>query len=263
MPDSDECRVIFRFMNLINFKNFTRLPRLCRRLGGQANLFVDFVFPQSCFVCGEPGVAVCRGCLRILPRARLKCLKCGRRNPLGTTCVICRNRNSPDKVLAVFDYDGPIREMIHLFKYEDASSYASIFGEALTAEFEKLGAKDAVIVPVPLSRKRKAWRGYNQSLLLARIISGKTGLKIREVLERKKTPFYKELFSHPESQVQSGTREKRLANVRGKFEAVKPVPENVVLIDDVITSGATVLEATRVLKRAGAKKVYVLALAMG
>jgi ComF family protein len=153
--------------------------------------------------------------------------------------------------------------MIHLLKYEDASGFASALGEALSEEIKNFNSQDAVLVPVPLSAKRLSWRGYNQSLLLAQAISKKTGHKVGEALQRKKTPFFENLFSHPESQVQSGTREKRLANIRGKFEAVKPVPENVVLIDDVITSGATILEATRVLKRAGVKKIYVLAVAAG
>ena len=160
----------------------------------------------------------------------------------------------PDKTLALYEFDGPIREMIHLFKYEDCSSFARYFGEVLTEQVGELGVGFDAIVPIPLSKDRRAWRGYNQSLLLAKEIGKRTGIEVWEILKRKRGS---------ESQVQSGTKEKRQANIRGVFETDISIPENILLIDDVITSGATVLEATRVLKHAGAKRVYVLALAMG
>jgi ComF family protein len=144
--------------------------------------------------------------------------------------------------------------MIHLFKYDDCTCFAQCFGEVLAKQARGFGAGFDAIVPIPLSKGRRAWRGYNQSLLLAKEIGKRTGIEIWEILKRKRGS---------ESQVQSGTKEKRQANIKGVFETDKSVPENILLIDDVITSGATVLEATRVLKRAGAKKVCVLALAMG
>ncbi len=239
------------------------------------NILTDFVFPQSCFVCGKMGTGICRQCLIDQPRARPKCLKCGAHNPFGLACRVCRTKYTPDRTLALYEFDGPIREMIHLFKYEDYSALAQCFGGVLAEEFASARdvgglssasrakvAKDSplqgtsswTIVPIPLSKKRVAWRGYNQSLLLAREIAKRSGFEVRELLRRKDSA---------ESQVQSGTKEKRRANIKGVFEVIEPVWKNILLVDDVITSGATVLEATRVLKHAGAKKVCVLALAMG
>ena len=206
---------------------------------------------------------ICENCLESLPRENLKCLKCGRKNPLGTYCVDCRGKLRPDRVLAVYKFDGPIRELIHEFKYEDVTALAEPLGKAMAGVLEMRNGKwgvgrEWVVLPLPLSNARRRYRGYNQSELLAKIFASKTGLIYADILERKK-------IKGRRSQVQSGDKITRKNNVKGVFALKKDVqvPEKVILIDDVVTTGATVEEATKVLKRAGAKEVIVLGLAMG
>ncbi len=112
-----------------------------------------------------------------------------------------------------------------------------------------------LIVPVPLHPKRLRWRGFNQSLLLARQVSRAYGTPVDPfvVVRRRETP--------PQTQL---TEEERRRNMRGAFAVNSGTPiknKTILLVDDVYTSGATVNECSRVLRRAGAKAVYVLTLA--
>jgi len=160
----------------------------------------------------------------------------------------------PERVLACFAYDGAVKELIHNFKYKDVSSLADSFALEISELLKD--CKDYVVCPVPLSSSRKRWRGFNQSEIIARKLSQKTGLCFGEFLGRGKSRF---------TQVQAGSKQKRKQNIKGVFYLKKEgeVPKNIILVDDVVTSGATVEEATKVLKRAGAEKVVVTAVAMG
>jgi len=136
------------------------------------------------------------------------------------------------------------------------------FAEALAEPLLKLiknlagSGKGYIFVPAPLSQKRLSQRGYNQAELLAKLVGEKTGLEVADILGRRHVK---------KSQVEVADKEERRNNIKNVFSVSKDakVPENIILIDDVITTGATVLEATKVLKRAGAKKVVVFAVAMG
>ncbi|MDH4358322.1 MAG: ComF family protein [Candidatus Berkelbacteria bacterium] len=217
---------------------------------------LDFVFPLSCVLCSETGASVCDSCLEVLPRARLGCLRCGRKNPYGLYCPKCRGRFTPDRVLACYKFEGASRELIHSFKYEDITALAS----PVVIQMAKLvrgdeDYKNFVLVPIPLSRKRRAFRGYNQAELLCRELSEMLGLKWVEILCRTKGRA---------SQVQVGSKAERRRNVKNSFDVAAKLnlPKKVILVDDVITSGATVEEATKVLKRAGAEVVVCLAIAL-
>lgn len=181
-------------------------------------------------------------------------MRCGRYNPYGIYCRACRVKNLPERVLACFAYDGAVKELIHNFKYKDVSSLADSFALEISELLKD--CKDYVVCPVPLSSSRKRWRGFNQSEIIARKLSQKTGLCFGEFLGRGKSRF---------TQVQAGSKQKRKQNIKGVFYLKKEgeVPKNIILVDDVVTSGATVEEATKVLKRAGAEKVVVTAVAMG
>lgn len=216
----------------------------------------EFVFPLSCALCQKPGEAVCSDCLERLPQARLVCLRCGRKNPYGLYCPKCRVKFTPDRVLACYKFEGASRELVHSFKYEDITALASPLAvrmAKLVREVEDY--KNFVLVPIPLSRKRRAFRGYNQAELLCRELSEMLGLKWVEILRRTKGGA---------SQVQVGSKAERRKNVKDSFDltAEFDLPKKIILVDDVITSGATVEEVTKVLKRAGAEVVVCLAIAL-
>lgn len=163
-----------------------------------------------------------------------------------------------DRARAVARYDGAMRDLVLGLKFHDQHQARRLFGRWLVDAGRELIADAEVIVPVPLSRFRLVWRRFNQSALLAQEVSRLTGLPFRPlslVRTRRTRP-------HP-----GLDRREREANVRGAFEVpAYRVPEisgrAVLLIDDVVTSGATADACARALKSAGARTVDVLALAL-
>ncbi len=156
--------------------------------------------------------------------------------------------------MAYFSYRGFARELIKQFKYNDVSTLAPYFGQKMAALIEP-NWRDFVLVPIPSHQSKKRIRGYNQAALLAREISSLSRLALVEVLRRKTI-----------GQVQADlpSKSERRGNVRGIFDLMPNLllPKKILLIDDVVTSGATVEEATKFLKRHGVEKVIVLALAL-
>lgn len=221
-----------------------------------AQKIFDFIFPQTCFICGDSGCEICLNCIKRLRRARPKCLKCAQENPFGVYCATHRESTQPDRVIAPFAFNGPLRELIHQLKYEDVTNVV----EPLSLEVAHLtktipNYREFIITYIPLAKKRLLERGYNQSELIAEAVS--------DVLKVTLTGMLTRVEGHL-TQVQSGDQKRRRQNVKGVFKIKQDVeiPENVILIDDVITTGATVEEAAKVLKKAGAKTVIVLALAL-
>ena len=149
-------------------------------------------------------------------------------------------------------YEGTLREAIHKFKYEGKTALAEPLGDWLAA----LASKEChLIIPVPLHKRRLRERGFNQSLLLAKRLGRALKLPVdyQSLIRTRPTP--------PQINL---SREERLRNVRGAFaigDRSKVSGRSILLIDDVITSGATVGECARTLLKAGAASVEVLALA--
>ena len=176
--------------------------------------------------------------------------------PLDETgrCDLCR------RGLRVFDaaysfgaYEDTLRSLIHLFKYERIRPLAGLFGEWLVSAIPRDKAFD-LVVPVPLHWRRKLDRGFNQSELLARPVAKRYGLRPVNALRRKRP-----------TGVQAGlSNAKRRLNVSGAFVVKKKsevAARRVLLIDDVMTTGATLSACAEALKRAGARYVAVLTLA--
>ncbi len=177
---------------------------------------------------------------------------------------MCR-RLAPPFVQAVAygSYDGGLRELIHLLKYEQVRPAAVVLGRMLAEAIEGLESdwtqQAVVVVPVPLHARKLRQRGFNQSELIAqhaiKLGAGGGRLVLRSrILERRR-----------ETQSQIGlTRHQRRENLRGSFAVVRPeeiAGREVLLVDDVFTTGTTVSECARVLRRAGASKVFVATVA--
>lgn len=216
----------------------------------------SFVFPNACICCGEVGRALCFECQQSFSPAQLRCLACGRYNPFGLYCASCKRKHWPDRVVACFAYNSPVKELLHQFKYEDVFLlYKPLAKQLASRIFQIRNYQQFAVTFIPLSSNRYRWRGYNQAELLAREAAATCRLPVVDTLRRSR--FY-------ESQVKSQTKRSRKQNVKGAFEIKEKasVPKKVILIDDIVTTGATVEEATRVLKRAGVKEVIVIAVAM-
>jgi ComF family protein len=149
---------------------------------------------------------------------------------------------------AALELSAELRELIHHFKYNDRVSLARPLGRALQACLDDGGFEADFTVPVPLHPKRQRQRGYNQAELLARRLDMPCNSKI--------------VRRRVDTESQTGlSRNQRALNVRSAFECRGPVDGAVLIVDDVQTTGATINEVTRVLKKKGARRIEVLTLA--
>ena len=219
-----------------------------------AGPLLDLIFPRTCAGCGREGGYLCDECEAAIPRLEPpQCSLCSTpsRSPL---CAWCRSANQPfDRITAPYRWTGIVQELVYSLKYRNVRASAPRLAELMSAHLmERSGTAD-VIAPVPLHPSRERERGYNQSEHLAREISKSTGIPMAaDVLARtRNTP----------PQVSMSTPDERRQNVIGAFECVGDVTgKRVLLVDDVVTTGATVAECSAQLRKAGAASIWVLSL---
>jgi ComF family protein len=236
---------------------------LRRLAGGTFSLF----FPDNCRICSAPlrrvsRIPVCDACLA-QPQpfiAEHFCLNCRtaflNAAPLDENglCGLCRRGlTNFDAAFSYGEYEGTLRKLIHLFKYEGVTPLESKFGILLSRALPREATFD-VLVPMPLHWIRRWRRGFNQTELLARALRKRTGIPVLRALRRKKS-------TTPQAGL---TRAERRLNVETAFEVRAPKAvegKHVLLVDDIMTTGATASACAAVLKRAGARRVSVLTLA--
>jgi ComF family protein len=239
---------------------------------GLLSPLIDILYPPRCHLCGRflysAGGALhpkhlCSECRAALaPVTHPLCSVCG--NPFPASAGqdhLCENclRSNPwyDLVRAPYLYSGPLMEALKRFKYKSETHLVSTFGPLL-ASFAGgyiSHPKGILTIPVPLHRRRLRERGFNQSLLLARAVSEHLGSRLDYLsLVRRK-------YTAPQTGL---SKEKRKRNVKDAFLLVNPggVKGGVILlVDDVFTTGHTLNECARTLKRSGARTVICLTLA--
>lgn len=228
-----------------------------------ARAFVDILFPRFCIACGKPMPAdiepdICPACepTLALPAGRY-CPRCAfPMAEFASTCAHCRSMNLAFAASTAFGpFAGILRDRLLAYKYGGKRFLARTFG-ALTAHAARSAWPDIsfqAVLPVPLHRSRKSERGFDQAEDLAYHTARFLGVKHRPGL-LKRTKF-------TESQV-GLTKAARLANVKGAFKAVsRPPTGRVLIVDDIMTTGATASEAARALKKAGVENVYAVVVA--
>lgn len=224
------------------------------------------LFPRRCPVCQEvvedAGERVCCICRTRLPYVREpSCRKCGK--PLlqeeREYCWDCsRKRHCYRKGKAPFLYDEVMRRSIAAFKYRGRREYAAFYAEEIVRRCSGTMRfwKAEVLVPIPLHSSRRRRRGFNQAELLARELSRRTGIPVDPTLLRrvKKTRAQKELND-----------QERLSNLKDAFSVRKGmIPyKNIILVDDIYTTGSTIDAAARILLENGAQTVYFLCICVG
>jgi competence protein ComFC len=229
------------------------LPQVAK-LKGKA---LDFLFPQWCVGCGKEGDFICASCRRSLPRIMPPvCPRCGKPQPSGILCPGCVSWQADiDGIRSPFRFDGVIRQAIHQLKYRNLRALAAPLAGFLHDYLITNPIPGEVLVPVPLHQKRLRERGYNQSHLLARELGKLTNLPVvNNGLTRQK---------HAAAQARSLTVDDRRSNVADAFACrdQRLKDKQVLLIDDVSTSGATLDACAAALKAAGATSVWGLVLA--
>jgi ComF family protein len=251
--------------------------------GIAASLFAT-LFPSDCRLCGAPLInisrlPVCEDCLHAMPPITGGlCAICGERlvSPFAFSadgqssesgealCGLCRRLEPPYvKATAYGSYESGLRELIHLLKYNQVRPAANVLGRMLAEAIEDLqplfSASEVLAVPVPLHSRKLRQREFNQSELIAR-----AALKINSApAQFQLSAGILERCRETKSQI-GLSRHQRRENIRGAFVVAKPseiVGREVLVVDDVFTTGTTVSECARVLRRAGASKVYVATVA--
>ncbi|MDR0576236.1 MAG: ComF family protein [Candidatus Accumulibacter sp.] len=211
---------------------------------------------QDCLLCGQGsgGEILCAACAADLPRLPSPhCPRCALPTPAGETCGRClAHPPHYDRTLAVFNYGFPLDKLIQSFKYGHRLALAALLGGELArlAAASKLEPAPDLVVPLPLHPVRLRERGFNQALELARPVAAALGLPLdARVCERvRNTP------------AQAGLSwKKREKNIRGAFRCARDLPgRRILLVDDVMTTGASLEECARTLKRHGAAEVTLL-----
>ena len=227
----------------------------------------DLLFPFFCLVCGEEGQPLCLTCQKKtgLLTAQV-CPACEKTTTnQGQLCETCRKTDFPlDALLVASDYQDPkISESVHLYKYNFVQALVPFLGKTLTKALSKNDFPlPDFLVPVPLHPLRLRWRGFNQSELLANFVSRNLapGIEIPVatdwLIRQKKTA----------SQMKIGNAEKRKANLKDAFSLKSQAfsegkNKNILLIDDICTTGSTLIECAKELKKTKPKKISALVIA--
>jgi ComF family protein len=217
---------------------------------------LDWIYPPNCGGCGKPGTRWCKFCAQNTPEIEPPiCPICGDLSVDQQPCQRCQNLPVHFTSLRSYTiYQGAIREAIHKLKYGGDKSMGDVLAQMMIAGLEKLNWSLDIVTSVPLGLVRLAERGYNQATLLARPIALSKNL-----------PFSTKLLSRVrETQTQVGlTVKERQENMDDAFEAIteQTAGKNILVVDDVATSGATINACAKALLSAGALKVYGYTLA--
>ena len=230
--------------------------------------FLDILYPRHCFACDsslheEENTHICENCLEIVKQTDAKrCSKCGLKLGPGITpsekgCHECKARNLGfEKSFFVSDNAGPVRALIHQFKYKKHICLAIPLGSLLINLLDqKTICEIDFVVPVPLHWKKKRERGFNQSELMAKKVCKRLSVPISiNNLHRVNNTLSQTQLSYLQRQ----------KNVKNAFMVKAPEvfsQKNVLLIDDILTTGMTASECAKSLKNAGANKIFFIALA--
>lgn len=229
---------------------------------------LDFIYPKRCPVCDDivipKGKLVCGSCKNILiPLQEPLCYKCGRQIISNSSeyCDTCVSYNfSFDKAFSLWPYNSTVKTSLSNFKYRGRREFAEYYADKLYEHFHNALPKlnISAVVPVPIHPERLKNRGYNQAELIAEILAKKLDLPIvTDYLIRSKNTLAQKNLD-PVSR-RKNLREAFRINHNSKFYEIQL--KNILLIDDIYTTGSTADACSAVLKEAGTEKVYVLCVA--
>ena len=222
---------------------------ILHRLTGAA---LDLAFPAACSGCGREGEPLCGECRPALD-ARLAL-------PGGTPIGLPADLPAPLLQLEwCAPFAGPVRAALHDLKYAGERRLAVPLGDALARRWARVGTGAQLVVPVPVHAERERRRGYDQAALIAAVAGERLGLPVKRALERQRATV---------AQFELG-RDERAANVDGAFRLRASQPgvaraisgQWVLLVDDVVTTGATLAACANALERGGALAVSAIAVA--
>lgn len=223
---------------------------------------LEWLYPSVCVfcekICKEGICAECRKSVGIIEEPR--CKKCGKpiRREEAEFCHDCeREELCYEQGRSLWLHQKPVSSSIYAFKYKNRRVYGEVYGREMAKRFEKLIRlwEIDVIVPVPLHRKKRKKRGYNQAEIVAEEIGLRVGIPVdKELVKRKVNTTPQKEF----------TRKERRKNLKNAFAVTKKVRgKRVLIIDDIYTTGSTVHSIGVQLQKAGAEKTYFLTISIG
>ena len=220
-----------------------------------AGIFAEFLIPSRCPSCGRdasPSGCLCFRCESALAMHEGDCAVCGG-TVVNGTCPDCGDRKVYyDRSLSLYRYEAAARRMIAALKSGNSPELGRFLGERSADRFGSRALPD-IITFVPVSKKRRRERGYNQAELIARSLGRRLGVPVRELLFSFGAGNQKRMHYH-----------ERFLNMLGRFGDDGNgdfVGRSVLLVDDVFTTGSTVNECARVLKKMGVASVFSLTVA--
>lgn len=225
----------------------------------------DFIFPKFCLGCGFLGAYICIKCefkLRYLEKDI--CLYCRKPSLFGFTHPGCKRAKGVDGFISLYYYNNFMKQIIKNIKYRLATDVWKEFCQVIKPEIlskvgvlKRLMKNDFFIEPIPLHTHKLKLRGFNQAKIIAEFFGRTLNIPLTETLLRKTNTL---------SQAQLKDHRTRYMNLKGAFkvrQGKETKGKNFVIIDDVLTTGSTMKEATRTMKSSGASSVFALTVAVG
>lgn len=211
---------------------------------------VSIISQNECLVCNRPGELVCQECWQNqFVMRQPACFMCNALSPNGQTCQLCRRKSCLNGVITNFRMSGYMKELIYQLKYYGHRETAIFLSQHISPNLANL--KIDLVTYVPATGKSQRRRGYNQAQILAKEVAKSMNLPLQSTLLR---------LRHTD-QIGLG-RSQRFDSVKGNFlSRGNQIGKNILIIDDVITTGATLNECAKILKASGAKKIWGLAVA--
>lgn len=207
-------------------------------------LLTALLAPHLCLVCKKESTPLCTDCAQnCFEPPKSACYRCHKETANFATCPECCDRSPIGHLWIGSRYSGVAKELATLLKFQRTKAAASVIAEHLDRCLPAL-PQDTIIVPVPTVNKRVRMRGYDQAELIAKALARRRGLSCRNLLRRLKAT----------RQVGSGRRQ-RFEQLQGAFTAQNPHSRPVLLIDDVLTTGATLESAAKALSQAGVEQI--------
>ena len=222
----------------------------------------DYIFPKICFGCREEVGYLCSACFdKIKYLTDFSCFLCHRPNVVSGICADCSKQSGIDQIVVATAYtENFVSSLVEGLKYTFIEELAAPLANILIKQISRRGLKNSfsqsVLVPIPLHKKRLLERGFNQAEELAKLVALKYDIQVDTRLIQR---------SRATAQQAKLSRAERLENMQGAF-CVNPeikLPNTVILIDDVLTTGTTFVEAAKCLKSAGVSKIICLAVCHG
>lgn len=213
---------------------------------------ISILAPVECQGCGVEGSALCEYCAaKFINEFGERCCRCNRLSPRSRTCSSCRHTGSPTNVWITTDYDGQAADLIRIYKFGHQRAAAESIARLISATFIHYNPKtDYLVVPVPTATSRIRERGFGHSELLAEKVAGRLNF-----------PFDMALRRIGQNRQVGSKRNDRLKQLSSSFAVKnhqKIINQKILLVDDVVTTGGTLIAATKTLRDAGAKRVDAL-----